>query len=478
MYTSPLPVSLGLLQVSLLDPPQSAADPLDRSWSSKYACREKANSYPQGINSARGFSRLVRWLCGWYPSGMRLYIALLLSGFFLYGGENPSGPVQFRPYVIEAKIPRGYAVLVTDMNKDGRPDVLGLTSRLTELAWYENPTWERHVLIENMRGLVNMAAHDLDGDGIPELAIENEFSMVAAQSRGLIWLLQHQGDPRKLWKAVLVDELPTSHHVAWADIDGDGRKELINAPLIGPTALAPKYEDRVPFVYYHVPRTLQDEWKRLLIDDQLTGVLHRVRVVQWDEDKREDLLTAGFDGIFLHRASGKSDQLRWEKKLLSRGHEEEPPRAGASDVAVGQLNKNRILAAVEPWHGNEVVVYTQDTSGRWQRRIIYDQLKEGHEVCVGDFNGDGRADIVAGDRARGEVASSHIFYAQDDAGTHWQHEVLDPLGMSASGCSVADINGDGRLDIVQIGSATENIKWYQNVDRGSSKRTRVGVMIK
>ena len=32
--------------------------------------------------------------------------------------------------------------------------------------------------------------------------------------------------------------------------------------------------------------------------------------------------------------------------------------------------------------------------------IIYDQLIEGHEVCVGDFNGDGRDDIVAGDRAR------------------------------------------------------------------------------
>ncbi|MDA2924919.1 VCBS repeat-containing protein [Acidobacteria bacterium AH-259-L09] len=396
---------------------------------------------------------------------MRFSIALLLSGCFLYGADKPSDPVQFRPHVIEAKIPRGYAVLVTDINNDRRPDVLGLTSRLTELAWYENPTWERHVLIQNMSGLVNMAAHDVDGDGIPELAVENGFSMVAAKSRGLVWLLQHQGDPRKPWKATHVDELTTSHHVAWADIDGDGEKELINAPLIGSKALAPKYEDRVPLVYYYVPNDVQDEWKRLLIDDQLSGVLHRVRVVQWNEDKREELLTAGFDGIVLHQASGEGDQIHWENALLSRGHEEEPPRAGASDVAVGRLNKSRMLASVEPWHGNEVVIYTQDTSGRWQRRIIYDQLKEGHEVCVGDFNGDGRDDIVAGDRGRGEIASSHIFYAQDDAGTQWQHEVLDHLGMSASGCSVADINGDGRLDIVQIGSATENIKWYENLGR-------------
>jgi len=42
------------------------------------------------------------------------------------------------------------------------------------------------------------------------------------------------------------------------------------------------------------------------------------------------------------------------------------------------------------------------------------------------------------------------------------------MGMSASGCSVVDINRDGRLDIVQIGGATANIKWYENL-RGQEK---------
>ena len=394
---------------------------------------------------------------------MRLSITFLLSSCLLFGAGKPSGPVKFQTHVIEAEIPGGYAVVVTDMNKDGRPDVIGMTSRIKELAWYENPSWERHVMIQDMSGLVNMAAHDIDGDGIPEISIENEFSMVPANSRGLVWVLQHQGDPRQLWKATPVDELTTSHHVAWADVDGDGDKELINAPLIGAKALKPKYEDNVPVVYYHVPKNLQGKWERLLVDDQLTGVLHRVRVVQWDDDKREELLTAGFDGIFLHDPAGKGDKVRWENTQLSSGHKELPTTAGSSDVAVGHLNKTRMLASVEPWHGHEVVVYTEDMSGRWQRRIIFDQLTEGHEVCVGDFNGDGRDDIVAGDRARGKVASSHVFYSQDDGGTEWHHEVLDHLGMSASGCAVADMNGDGRVDIAQIGGATHNIKWYENL---------------
>ena len=375
-----------------------------------------------------------------------------------------AGPaqVEFRTHLVESKIPGGYALLVTDLNRDGRPDILGLTSRITELAWYENPAWQRHVLAENMTGLVNMAAHDIDGDGVPELALENEFSMVAAKSRGLVWLMRHQGDPRSPWKATPVDELTTSHHAAWADVEGDGKKELINAPLIGPKALAPKYEDHVPLVFYRLPAELAGSWKREVIDNRLYGVLHRVRVVRWDRGNRDALLTAGFDGITLHRARGSGAGLRWENTRLAKGHEEEAPRAGTSDVAAGESKGTRFLASVEPWHGNEVVVY-REHGGQWRRRVIYDELKEGHEVCVADFNADGRDDIVAGDRGRGEVRSSHVFYSLDDAGERWHHQVLDHLGMSASGCAAVDMNGDRRPDIVLIGSATANIKWYENL---------------
>src|SRR5947207_570675 len=155
---------------------------------------------------------------------MRITVLLFLTAAVL--ADGPHRPARFREHVIEAKIPGGYALLVTDINHDGRPDVIGLTQRSTELAWYENPNWEPHVLVRNMNGLVNLAASDIDGDGIPEIAVENEFSMVAAKSPGLVWLLKHQGDPRTEWKATKIDALTTSHHVAWADVDGDGRKEL------------------------------------------------------------------------------------------------------------------------------------------------------------------------------------------------------------------------------------------------------------
>jgi hypothetical protein len=372
--------------------------------------------------------------------------------------------VQFKDHVVEANARGGYAVLVADLNKDGKPDIIGISQQIPDLTWYENPTWTPHVIVKDMRGQVNLAIHDIDGDGIPELALENGFAMQQDRSPGYVWLLAHQGDPRELWKATKVDEFPTSHHIAWADVDGDGKKELINAPLVGATNKGPKYEGPTPLFFYRVPKDWSGPWKRETITENLSGITHRVRVANWSgKGKRDDLLLATFEGVLLYSASGKGDKLKWDRKVIVPGHNtEEAPRLGTSDIKIGHLGKHRMLATVEPWHGNEVVVYTEDGKGGWKRNVIYNTLTEGHEVCVGDFNGDGRDEIVAGDRARGKIASSHVFYSTDDTGTQWHHEELDHNGMSASGCEIADFNHDGRPDIVMIGGATHNIKVYEN----------------
>ena len=131
----------------------------------------------------------------------RVFAALLaivcMAGAPTTGMAPAPQPVEFRAHVIESKMPGGYAVLATDFNKDGKLDVMGVSQRVPELAWYENPTWERHVIAEGMTQTVNLAAADLDGDGIPELALETGFAMVPANSEGLVWILRHQGDPKQ-----------------------------------------------------------------------------------------------------------------------------------------------------------------------------------------------------------------------------------------------------------------------------------------
>ena len=44
----------------------------------------------------------------------------------------------------------------------------------------------------------------------------------------------------------------------------------------------------------------------------------------------------------------------------------------------------------------------------------------------------------------------------------WEKIPLDIGGVAVSGLYISDINGDGALDIVAIGGATDNVVFYEN----------------
>jgi hypothetical protein len=92
--------------------------------------------------------------------------------------------------------------------------------------------------------------------------------------------------------------------------------------------------------------------------------------------------------------------------------------------------------------------------------VIDDSLVDGHTIWTGDFNRDGNDEVVAGFRGKGR--SVFVYYPEDAKGTKWSKQVLDDGGMGAAACAIADLNGDGRPDIACIGSATANLKWYEN----------------
>ena len=134
---------------------------------------------------------------------------------------------------------------------------------------------------------------------------------------------------------------------------------------------------------------------------------------------------------------------------------------GTSEVAVLRLAKGRLmLAAIEPWHGHQVVVYSPpEGEGLWQRHVIDDTLQEGHALVTADFDGDGMDEIVAGWRAGG--GGLRLYKATDATGREFKAFDID-RAVPAEGAVAADINGDGKPDLVVIAGRTNQLVWYEN----------------
>lgn len=358
---------------------------------------------------------------------------------------------NFQAHTLATDLRGGYQVVVADLNRDRKPDLIALASGMKELVWFENPSWTRHVILNNASRMINCAAYDTDGDGIPEIALAQEFSNNPAQSIGLVSILKHKGDPTQLWEATEIDRLPTSHRLRFADIEGNGKKVLVNAPLANAAAQAPEYRGYVPLVLYR-----PGAWKREPISSALEGVLHGINIVDIDRDGREDILTASFVGVDSFRFVQDN---RWLRNKLVAGDPAPWPKSGASEIAVGMLGKERFLATIEPWHGNQVCVYRFGKTD-WERLVIDDKLNDGHTLLTADLNGDGRDEIIAGYRGEGRSVN---LYAFDPKRKQWAKQVLDNGAMAAAACAVADLSGDGKIDIACIGSATMNLKWYENL---------------
>jgi hypothetical protein len=378
--------------------------------------------------------------------------------------------VRWRAHAV-AQVPHGYQVAVADVNGDGRPDILALSSAESIVQWYENPSWRVHsITTETMR---NISLAPLFRPGYPAqgLALATDFTLEDSRSGGDVWWATPPLSADAEWSLRVVGRMPTSHRLRWADLDGDGRLALVDAPLLGYGAQAPDYEVGAPLTWYEMPETLlqghatagtaaESVWTPHLIDDSLT-VVHSVHVIDWDGDGRDEILTASFEGVHLFQSAGRGSDLRWTKTRLAEGDQVSRPRRGSSEIAVGRIHGRRFLATIEPWHGAQVIVYFPGRKGElWGRTVIDDSFREGHALAVADLNGDGQDEIVAG--YRGEGTSLYVYYAADLTGTRWERQRLDD-GMAASGVVVADLNGDGRPDIIAIGSSTGNVMWYENL---------------
>ncbi|MBI4167093.1 MAG: VCBS repeat-containing protein [Acidobacteria bacterium] len=407
-------------------------------------------------------------------SGLAIVVMAALAANLTAGAARPSAAkkhaeLRWRAHPV-AEIPDGYQVAVADVNGDGRPDILALSSTASIVAWFENPSWVFRVITTATHRNISLAPLAQPGSSVRGLALASDFNLDDSHSGGEVWWATPAIAGNE-WRLRPIGSYPTSHRLRWANLDGSGRRVLVNAPILGIGAEKPEYNVGAPLTWYEFPEPLDrghasalDErelrWTPHVIDHSLT-VVHAVAVLDWDGDGRDEILTASFEGVHLLESTGQIPELTWTKTRIGEGDQASRPRRGSSEVAAGKVHGRRFFATIEPWHGERVVVYFERKRGElWKRQVIDDSFKDGHALAVADLDGDGSDEIVAGYRGKG--TSLLVYQAIDEGGRKWGRQTLDP-NMAASCVVIADINGDGRPDIVATGASTGNVVWYENL---------------
>jgi hypothetical protein len=403
-------------------------------------------------------------------------IALPLStAGLLVHSADPKADVAFptfRMQEIETGLKVGYAVILVDVNGDKKLDVVVVDT--TRVVWYENPTWKRRTIIEGQTKPDNVciAAADIDGSGQLSFALGADWKPFNTKTGGTLQWLKRGKTLDEPWTIYPIAEEPTVHRIRFADVLGEGKPQLINVPLMGKEATAKaNWTDGQPVrvIAYKIPKDpTKDRWEEVVLDQSM-HVIHNFQPIPAADGKHMDVLCASYEGVSLLSLDKAG---KWGRRHIGEGNQANPKsNRGASEIKQGKLkNGKKYIATIEPWHGNQVVVYTQpdDPSQKmWDRHVIDEQLKWGHGVWCADLDGDGDDELVIGVRDNlsdkpGERQGVRIYKCTDGKGAKWARHIVEDGGVAVEDLAVADLNGDGKLHIVAVGRATHNARIYWN----------------
>lgn len=372
--------------------------------------------------------------------------AVLLPGG-LAAAEPPasrsSSAIRFNKTCLDAKF-RSEGVAVGDFNHDGRPDIAAGS------VYYAAPDWRMHVIQEEAREYDPLRysnsfcnfADDLNGDGWADLIV------VDFPSKETWWFENPRGAsrpwPRHVCIPVTNNESPT-----YLDVDGNGRRALVAAfspdPLDwdGPQrrmAVSRRSDD--PYALWNITAISAPA------APGTTRYSHGLGVGDVNRDGRNDVLVS--EGWWEAPPEGTSGEWTFHPadfgQKCAQIHVYDFDGDGDNDV----LSTSAHLIGVW-WH--------EQTPQGWKTHLIDDTFSQTHALCMADINGDGLPDFVTGKRwwahgPKGDINADHpaVLYwfelSRKDGRPVWTRHVIDDDSGVGTQFEVADVNGDGLLDVV------------------------------
>jgi hypothetical protein len=324
--------------------------------------------------------------------------------------------------------------------------IIGLCFVAT-LASAAQPTFVKHV-IDDQFGARGADIGDRDKNGMADI--------IASAGNHVYW---YGKDGKHL--IAQIHAPANCIHLRTADIDGDGDIDAIVAdhrnairyyenPGAGPAKSKP--------------------WPHRFVDNQCIGA-HAVALADINGDGRIDIVASGEststppNSIYWYECPEKPNSASsWPKHVVG------PGQSGglAHYPAIGDLNGDGKLdiahAAKSPEGGEWYRIWTQpaDATKPWDFKEIGVNYTQATNVQIGDIDGDGKNDILA--------SQGHHFGVMWFKGPTWEQSYIDKDLQSPHTLVLADIDRDGDLDGATCAYDSAMLVWFENDGKGRFKK--------
>jgi hypothetical protein len=370
-------------------------------------------------------------------------LALIFATIWI-GGKAAGAEIQFRHHFIDRDLPvteklvgdYGLTALV-DVDRDGDLDFVlgGRPFNPSQLYWFEYQgadTWVRHSVGTNYFSDVGLAVLDVDGDGWQDLVCSG------------VWY-RNTGRPREQpFERMVFDEgAAGAHDILIADVDKDGKPDVI---MMG--------DERTRLNglrWYGIPPNVRKPWVRHPVGPPVHGAITPGGAGDLDGDGDLDIIRAD---TWFENKDGKGTEWVPHKNIPMgrRGPFGVCVRTAVADLD-GDGRLEVIIADADIEDSKVAILKNADgKGGHWIKTELPQSFTYGslHALAVADFNGDGRSDIVVNEQEEllpaGRENPRWILWENLGAGRFAEHVILDTK-LGGHELQVGDVDGDGDIDI-------------------------------
>ncbi|MCX6624836.1 MAG: VCBS repeat-containing protein [Acidobacteria bacterium] len=311
------------------------------------------------------------------------------------------------------------------------------------------------------------AVADLNRDGYPDIVFCNYIHNYPGLRHAYVYWGGRDG-----YQPSRKTELPTNwaSGVVAVDLNGDGYPELVFANHASEAGLEEISKDlgQESYIYWGSATGFDPAHPGLLKTHQASDVA----VGDVNHDGLPDL-------IFVNNGRRKEVQVFLGSRSGYSGMQSQAlPVPDATSVRSGDVNGDGFADVVVTSSARSETIYFATSSGKKADRAVYvfrggpNGLEEkplllpgleGQDSAIGDFNGDGFADIAVANSSDGDTTTVPSFVYWGSAGGFDPARRTELPTLGARGVAVADLNGDGRPDLVFANSndaATYDVPSY------------------